>query len=85
MKKILLISLLLFAGCTQYIVRIPDKNVEVQVNTIFEDKEISGLEWVFSDGSYFSIDKTSSKVNPEWMQMLQYLKGAGLLNVPAAK
>ena len=82
MKKMVLISLVLLVGCTQYIVKIPDKDVEIQVNTLFEDKEISGMEWVFGDGSYFSIDKTSSKVNPEWMQMLQYLQSAGLLYVP---
>lgn len=81
MKTIALIIIMMLCGCTQYIVRIPEKNVEIQVNTLFEDKEVSGLEWVFDDGSYFSVDKTSSKVNPEWMQMLQYLHNAGLLSV----
>jgi len=71
----------LLAGCTQYIAEIPEKNIRIQVNTLFEDKEVSGLEWVFDDGSYFSVDKTSSQVNPEWLQMLQYLHSAGLLSV----
>ena len=75
MKKmiVLCVSLLLLAGCTQYIVKIPEKNIDIQVNTLLEDKEVSGLEWVFSDGSYFSLDKTSSKVNPEGLAYLTFL------------
>lgn len=85
MKKILVIcSMVLVSSCTQYIVKIPEKDVDIQVNTLFEDKEISGLEWVWPDGSYFSVDKTSSQVTPEWIQMLQYLRLSGMLTAPVA-
>jgi hypothetical protein len=74
--------LIALCGCTQYIVKIPEKNVDLQVNTFFEDKEIDGLEWVWSDGSYFSVDKSSSKVDQEGLAMLQLLISSGMIQPP---
>lgn len=83
MKWILIICLVLsVSSCTQYIVRIPEKDVDIQVNTLFEDKEVSGLEWVWPDGSYFSVDKTSSKADPEGLALLKLLIQAGLIRAP---
>ena len=74
-----LVWMIFLSGCTQYIVKIPEKNVDIKVNTLFEDKEVSGLEWVWPDGSYFSVDKTSSKADKEGLAVLQLLIQAGII------
>ncbi len=82
MKWIAVICLILVSGCTQYIAKIPELGVDIQVNTLFEDKEIDGLEWVFPDGSYFSVDKSTSKVDQEGLAMLRLLIQVGMIRPP---
>ncbi len=87
MKKLLILALILLAGCTQILYEhenYSDPNLytktTIKVNHFLVDPQYQGFEWVFSPTNWVAVNKFNARTNIEFLKMLNYLFEASVLN-----